>query len=287
MQSIVPQIHILIYLKDMYLWHDALHVRQVLNNILSNSLKYTNPGGTVEFTLEQKESRTPGYAILECIVKDNGIGMSQEFVSHIFDMFSRAQSSSVARTQGTGLGMAIVKRLVEKMNGDVTVESEPGVGTTVCVTFEFKIPTEDEIREYFTCPMEYSKEVSLLGKNVLLVENNDLNRELAKDIIQEHGMNVDVAENGEIAVQKVSTNPPGTYDIVLMDIQMPVMDGYTATRQIRQLQNEELATIPIIAMTANAFEEDRIACIEAGMNDHISKPINIDQMMERIIKLVK
>lgn len=213
--------------------------------------------------------------------------MSQEFVSHIFDMFSRAQSSSVARTQGTGLGMAIVKRLVEKMNGDVTVESEPGVGTTVCVTFEFKIPTEDEIREYFTCPMEYSKEVSLLGKNVLLVEDNDLNRELAKDIIQEHGMNVDVAENGEIAVQKVSTNPPGTYDIVLMDIQMPVMDGYTATRQIRQLQNEELATIPIIAMTANAFEEDRIACIEAGMNDHISKPINIDQMMERIIKLVK
>ena len=137
----------------------------------------------MEFTLEQKESRTPGYAILECIVKDNGIGMSQEFVSHIFDMFSRAQSSSVARTQGTGLGMAIVKRLVEKMNGDVTVESEPGVGTTVCVTFEFKIPTEDEIREYFTCPMEYSKEVSLLGKNVLLVENNDLNRELAKDII--------------------------------------------------------------------------------------------------------
>lgn len=282
--TFIPKI---IYLKDMYLWHDALHVRQVLNNILSNSLKYTNPGGTVEFTLEQKESRTPGYAILECIVKDNGIGMSQEFVSHIFDMFSRAQSSSVARTQGTGLGMAIVKRLVEKMNGDVTVESEPGVGTTVCVTFEFKIPTEDEIREYFTCPMEYSKEVSLLGKNVLLVEDNDLNRELAKDIIQEHGMNVDVAENGEIAVQKVSTNPPGTYDIVLMDIQMPVMDGYTATRQIRQLQNEELATIPIIAMTANAFEEDRIACIEAGMNDHISKPINIDQMMERIIKLVK
>lgn len=277
----------LINIRDNYLWHDALHVRQVLNNILSNALKYTNPGGTVEFSVEQLETKTEGYAYIRCIVKDNGIGMSEEYISHIFELFSRAQSNTVSKVQGTGLGMAIVKRLVEKMNGEVFVESELGVGTTVTVDFEFKIPDESEIREFFTCPLEYSKEVSLLGKSVLLVEDNDLNRELAKDILQEHGMKVDVAEDGEVAVKKVSTNLVGTYDIVLMDIQMPVMDGYTATRQIRQLDNPDLATIPIIAMTANAFEEDRIAALAAGMNDHVAKPINIDQLLGRIINLVK
>ena len=264
---------------DEIIWYDSLKLRQIMLNLISNAIKYTPIGGTITHTMRQIECDKPGYGRYEFVIADNGMGMSEEFLEHIFDRFSRSDDSITKETQGTGLGMSIVGKLVELMDGTIDIKSQVGVGTRITIVLDFKLATEQEIAEFNEKSLETNTQVSLDGLKILLVDDNELNREIAQDVLEEEGCDVvATAENGEIAVAKVASSLPGDFDVVLMDIQMPVMDGYEATRRIRALEDEALANIPIIAMTANAFEEDRQNALEAGMNDHVAKPIDIPKL---------
>ncbi len=269
-----------------YIHVDGPHVNQVISNLLSNAIKYTPDGGEIYHIVEEIPCERRGYAKFQTIVKDTGIGMSEEFQKKIFDEFERENNSTVSGVQGTGLGMTIVKRLVDLMNGSIEIDSEIGKGTTVYVTFEHRIATDSEIKEFQSQQKEKSTtdELPLRGMKILVVEDNDMNREIAEDLLTDCGATVYFAEDGDIAVEKVKNAKPDDYDVILMDIQMPRMDGYQATREIRKLPNKELADIPIVAMTANAFEEDRKNAIDAGMNDHLSKPIDLNKMNMVIAK---
>lgn len=266
-------------IRNEYIFADVLHFNQVLLNIISNAIKYTHPGGKVDVYVSQTPDEKEGYASFDFIVKDTGIGMSPEFQKHLFESFIREKTTTVSGIQGTGLGMSIAKQLLDLMNGSIDVKSKVNVGTTVKIHISFriqkrvhkKIENNDEIVD-----------ISLEGLRILLVEDNELNREIAKDILEETGIIVEEAEDGSIAVEKVKSSKPGYYDLVLMDIQMPHMDGYTATQNIRALDNPELADIPIVAMTANAFEEDKNKALEEGMNMHLAKPINIGELFEAV-----
>ena len=251
---------------------DKLRLNQVLLNIVGNAVKFTPPGGDIIIRLIEKPCSLKHYATYEFSVKDNGIGMTKEFVGHIFDMFSREYSSTVSGIQGTGLGMAIAKNIVEMMGGDMQVESEEGKGSMFTVTLNLCLASEPVKEE------EKKKSYDYSGKHVLLVEDNKLNREIATSILEETGMSVDSVEDGDIAVAAISKEPAGKYDLILMDVQMPRMDGYTATREIRTLSDDKKANIPIVAVTANVFEEDRKKAIESGMNGHIIKPISIEEI---------
>ena len=285
---------------------DKLRLNQVLLNILENAVKYTRPGGKICFQIQELKGQEPGLAKYEFRVKDTGIGMSEEFIEHIFEPFSREQTSTVSGIEGTGLGMAIVKKIVDRMGGTIAVKSRQGEGTEVIVILKFKVssqPVANEMRalsrpeqmETFSekekAKQENSKEESsenpFKNKKILLVEDNELNREIAVELLKEEGFILDTAEDGTIAVEKMRTAKPGQYDLILMDIQMPIMDGYEATRQIRKLKNPETANIPIIAMTANAFEEDRQKALEAGMNEHVAKPIDLARLLEVVKKVLK
>lgn len=266
-------------MRDTAVWYDSLKLRQIMLNLISNSVKYTPNGGTITHTMRQLESSRPGYARYEIVVADTGIGMSKEFVEHIFEQFSRSDDSITKETQGTGLGMSIVGKLVELMGGTIHIESEPGKGTKTTVILELRIATPEERRRLEKAKEPVQKEFSLQGLRLLLVDDNDLNREIAQDILEEEGCIVaDVAENGAVALGKVQQSSPGDYDLILMDVQMPVMDGYEATRRIRALENAWQANLPIIAMTANAFESDRQDALAAGMNEHLTKPIEIEKL---------
>lgn len=269
---------------DSFLWLDTTRIDQVLLNVLSNAIKYTPAGGTVNYTLEQLPGDDAEHVKLRFTVKDNGIGMSQEFVDKIFENFSRERSSTVSGIQGTGLGMAIVKRIVDLLGGTITVNSKLGAGTTICIELHPRIATAEAASAE---PEHVQKAVTLSGLKVLLVEDNDLNREIACEMLKEFEMEIDEAEDGTVAVDKLSKAEPGQYDIVLMDIQMPIMDGYRATQEIRRLPNKAIANIPIIAMTANAFAEDKKRAIESGMNDHIAKPVDVAKLIEAMAKHVK
>ncbi len=251
---------------------DKLRLNQVLLNIVGNAIKFTPPGGDIIIRLIEKPCSLKHYATYEFSVKDNGIGMTKEFVGHIFDMFSREYSSTVSGIQGTGLGMAIAKNIVDMMGGDMQVESEEGKGSMFTVTLNLCLASEPVKEE------EKKKSYDYSGKHVLLVEDNELNREIATSILEETGMSVDSVEDGDIAVAAISKEPAGRYDLILMDVQMPRMDGYTATREIRTLSDDKKANIPIVAVTANVFEEDRKKAIESGMNGHIIKPISIEEI---------
>ncbi len=251
---------------------DKLRLNQVLLNIVGNAIKFTNPGGEIDICLIEKPCSMKDYATYVFTVKDNGIGMSKEFVGHIFDTFSREYSSTVSGIQGTGLGMAITKNIVDMMGGDIQVESEEGKGSLFTVTLNFKLAYGIIQEQDKKTRLDYS------GKRVLLVEDNELNREIATSILEETGMTIDSVEDGDIAVEKIKNEPSDTYDLILMDVQMPRMDGYTATREIRNLDDKKKASIPIIAVTANAFEEDKKKAIESGMNGHIIKPISIEEI---------
>ena len=251
---------------------DKLRLNQVLLNIVGNAVKFTPPGGDIIIRLIEKPCSLKHYATYEFSVKDNGIGMTKEFVGHIFDMFSREYSSTVSGIQGTGLGMAIAKNIVDMMGGDMQVESEEGKGSMFTVTLNLCLASEPVKEE------EKKKSYDYSGKHVLLVEDNELNREIATSILEETGMSVDSVEDGDIAVAAISKEPAGKYDLILMDVQMPRMDGYTATREIRTLSDDKKANIPIVAVTANVFEEDRKKAIESGMNGHIIKPISIEEI---------
>ena len=285
---------------------DKLRLNQVLLNILENAVKYTRPGGKICFQIQELKGQEPGFAKYEFRVKDTGIGMSEEFIAHIFEPFSREQTSTVSGIEGMGLGMAIVKKIVDRMGGTIAVKSRQGKGTEVIVILKFKVssqPVANEMRalsrpeqmETFSEKekakqenlKEESSENPFKNKKILLVEDNELNREIAVELLKEEGFILDTAEDGTIAVEKMRTAKPGQYDLILMDIQMPIMDGYEATRQIRKLKNPETANIPIIAMTANAFEEDRQKALEAGMNEHVAKPIDLARLLEVVKKVLK
>ena len=262
---------------------DALKIREIIMNLLSNAVKYTSEGGKIVLDIDEKPSARDGFMTLQIRVSDNGIGISKEYVPYIFDAFTRERSSSESGIIGTGLGLHIVKSFVDLMNGDISVKSEPGKGT--CFTVEIscrKIP-EEELQQQME---EQPENVSLAGRRLLLAEDNGLNAEIAMTILQDADAEVELAADGKIAVDKLQDVPVGYYDAILMDIQMPNMNGYEATKAIRKLTDER-AKMPIIAMTANAFEEDRQAALAAGMDDYVAKPVEISELFRTIMKHLK
>ena len=272
-------------IKHENVYCDATRLRQIYLNIISNAVKYTPNGGEIKLIIKEIESGKEGYARFQTVVSDTGIGMSKEFLPHIFEEFSREKTTTESRVVGTGLGMPIVKTLVTLMHGTIEVESEQGVGTKFTVTLDHRIARKEEIK----VEEEEIKDkdiVSYKGKRILLAEDNELNTEIAVTILEEAGFIVEHAENGQVCVDMIKNAKIGYYDLVLMDIQMPVMDGYKATETIRAINNPR-CDIPIIAMTANAFDEDKRKAYVIGMDGHIAKPINIPQLLETINKILK
>lgn len=258
-----------------YVYADSLRINQVLLNLLGNAYKFTPPGGYVKLTVTELPSNDSTKAEYEIRIKDNGIGMSEEFKAHAFEAFIREHDSQGDNIQGTGLGLAICKSIVELAGGEIRVESTLGVGTEFIISIGFFIASKEDIpRE-----LDNVENIDFGGKRVLLVDDNQLNREIVVEILSNLDLVVDSAEDGDISVEKMEKNPAGYYSAILMDIQMPVMNGYDATRTIREMDDPAKATIPIIAMTANAFDEDRLRAYEAGMNAHVAKPINIDELL--------
>ena len=261
---------------------DPLRLEQILINVLANAVKFTPDGGQIGLWIVQKDTAPAGYADFEFHIKDNGIGMSEEFQKHIFEQFARERTSTVSKIQGTGLGMAITKSLVDMMGGRITVKSEQGKGSEFTISLRFPI---GEAKTEQTPPA--AKASAFTGKKLLVVEDNELNLEIASTLLKEAGFEVDTAENGKIAVEKVEAASADRYDLILMDIQMPEMDGYEATRRIRALPDTKKAALPIVAMTANAFEDDRKNALRAGMNGHIAKPLDIQKLFQVLSELLK
>ena len=254
---------------------DQLRMDQVMLNLLGNAMKFTPRGGRVTFTVNQCGKKDDGRTIFEWRIKDTGIGMDASFQKVMFEPFERERSSTDSGIQGTGLGLSITKSMVELMGGIISVISEKNVGTEFIVS----IPLET-IGETVEPEEKVKEEFNFDGKRVLLVEDNELNSEIAEEILRDEGILVETAGDGYVALQKVMENKAGYYDLILMDIQMPVMDGYQATKEIRALQDPKKASVPIIAMTANAFEEDKRRALDCGMQAHISKPINVALLLE-------
>ena len=270
------------HLLHPYVYVDIPHLTEVCTNLVSNAVKYTGAGGTICCDITQKPGEKEGWCDTVVTVADNGIGMSQEFQKHIFEPFERERTSTVSKVEGSGIGMGIVKKLVGLMGGTVAVESKIGVGSTFTVTIPCRIASEDETQaKRETNP---SDQKCLCGTRILLTEDNDLNAEIATELLQEEGCTVDRAKDGVECVDMLEKAANGTYQLILMDIQMPVMNGYDAARKIRRLDDPQKANIPIIAMTANAFTEDRQVALDAGMNDHIAKPINMNVLVPTIQK---
>ena len=304
------------------LWCDPVKIKEVLLNLLSNAFKYTPSGGQVHFTVEEIPSDDPEFALIRSTVKDAGIGMSKAFLDKIFESFTREQTSTESRQNGIGLGMAIAKRLVGIMDGTIEVESEQGIGTTFVVTLPHRIASTakskalpiarmnqralpdgaqaegldgGEALDNFGAPdasdasnkdLAHEESSSMANVHILLAEDNDLNAEIAVTLLSSAGFNVDRVADGIECIDKLEQSKPGYYNVILMDIQMPNMDGYKATRIIRTLDDATLAQIPIIAMTANAFTEDKERALEEGMNAHIAKPFNIDEVKEILLQFL-
>ena len=262
---------------------DTPRVNQVFINILGNAIKYTPEGGKIIYTAEQISDPVDGVAKYRFTVEDNGIGMSKEYLTRIFDSFSREHNTTNSGIEGTGLGMAIVKKIVDMLGGKIDIESKQGFGTKVVVTVDFKIQDISEMAQENVIEVE---EDAFQGKRILLVEDNEMNREIARDILEDYGIYVEEADDGDTAVSMVKNSEHGFYNAILMDVQMPRMNGYEATMAIRELEDIELASIPIIAMTANAFEEDRKRALAVGMNEHLSKPIDITKLVQTLDRFI-
>ena len=264
---------------------DKLRLTQVLLNIISNAVKFTPVGGTIHILVEEKDSQKAGYAVYSFCIKDNGIGMSKEFQEHVFDSFAREHTVTESGITGTGLGMAITKNIVDLMGGTIHLTSKQGEGSEFIVTLECELANKTVQDKQSSCPKAEKKHLDYSGKKVLLVEDNELNREIATEILKSLGLKVDCAADGMDAVEIMSSEAGNQYDLIFMDIQMPKMDGYTATREIRTLNDSKKANIPIIAMTANAFDEDRKKAIKAGMNGHIAKPIDVNVILQNLDRI--
>ena len=265
-----------------YIYVDIPHLTEICTNLVSNAVKYTGACGTIRCDVTQKPGKKEGWCDMVITVADNGIGMSQEFQKHIFEPFERERTSTVSKVEGSGIGMGIVKKLVGLMSGTVEVESKIGVGSTFTVTIPNRIASQEETQaKRETTP---SDEKSLCGVKILLTEDNDLNAEIATELLREEGCAVDRAKDGVECVDMLEKAANGTYRLILMDIQMPVMNGYDAAKKIRRMDDPQKASIPIIAMTANAFSEDKQAALDAGMNDHVAKPINMNVLVPTIRK---
>lgn len=267
------------------LW-DGFKVREILMNLVGNAFKYTPDGGHIAIDVKELDCARSGYVRIQTQIKDTGIGMSEDYLPTLFDSFSREYNTTIGKVSGTGLGMAIVKNLVDMMDGDICVKSKLGEGTCFTLTFEHRIADADSIE--WNQELDVLDEKSILeGKRVLLAEDNDLNAEITMAILEQSGLVLDRVEDGLACVNRLSEVDADLYDLILMDIQMPNMNGYEATRRIRQFENVKKASIPILAMTANAFEEDKKMAMEAGMNGHISKPIDVNVLENQIINIFK
>lgn len=266
-------------LTDPDVFCDKLRLEQMLLNILSNAIRYTPEKGSIAFTARQLPGTLTGNARYEFRVQDTGVGISPEFLQRIFEPFEREYNSTTSGIQGTGLGMAITKNIVDMMNGSIDIQSAPGQGTAVTITLPLRLDTGVS---HSASPAPAGACAPVQSGRILLVEDNELNREIAVAILEDAGFQADTAENGQVALDTLQSAPPGYYSLILMDVQMPVMDGYTATRAIRALPDQALASIPIFAMTANAFDSDRQEALKAGMNDHIAKPIDADKLVALI-----
>ena len=273
-------------LQDEILFLDRLHIEQVEMNLIGNALKYTPEGGKITYSVTQIGSEE-GIAVVKVVVSDTGIGMSKEFQKSVFEIFTRENNDVVRGVQGSGLGLSITKSLVEMMGGSISCESQPGKGTTFTMIYKMPIGTEADLPDMHKDVCDAGKNIDYSNVRVLLVEDNELNREIACDILQEFGVTVEIAGDGIEAVEKVAHSRPGDYDLIFMDIQMPNMDGYAATTEIRKLSDRALAQIPVIAMTANAFKEDVEKAFESGMNEHVAKPINIQKLAETMEKVLR
>ena len=279
-------LHYTINVEHEHILTDTTKVKEIFVNILGNAIKYTPPGGSVIMSVDELPCNEPGYIIVRNRVSDTGIGMSEDFLTEIFEAFTREQNTTKSKIAGTGLGMSIVKKYVDLLGGTIEVESELGKGSTFTVTLKHKIADESYYVKKHLEESGISREI-LKDRSILLVEDNDLNAEIAAVILERAGLKVERVEDGLQCISRITEMPAGTYDIILMDIQMPKMDGYKATQTIRNLSDQEKACIPIIAMTANAFEEDKRAAIAAGMNGHIAKPIQVDKLLSILAEMIR
>ena len=279
-------LHYTINVEHEHVLTDTIKVKEIFVNILSNALKYTPAGGSVMMNVAELPCDESGYMIVRTRVSDTGIGMSADYQTRIFEAFTREQNTTKSKIAGSGLGMSIVKKYVELLGGTITVESELGKGSTFTVTLKHRIA---DANYYVKKHIESSGTGSevLEGRNILLAEDNDLNAEIAEAILERAGLKMERVEDGIQCVNRIIKMPAGTYDIILMDIQMPKMDGYKATQAIRNLPDKDKARIPIIAMTANAFEEDKREAIAAGMDGHIAKPIQVDKLLSMLAEMIR
>ena len=269
-------------IKNRYVLCDEKNLNRVIMNLLSNAYKFTPEGGKVSVSVSEKNCEEPDSGLYEISVCDNGIGMSEEFAQNMFSPFERERTSTISGIEGTRLGLSIIKSLVDLMDETIDVITSPGNGTKIILNLKFKKAEESDVVRDDNKEMPQDGQMLFTGKRLLLVEDNMINMEISGMILSQAGFEVDTAENGKIAVEKISASEPGYYSAVLMDVQMPVMDGYTATKAIRKLDNKDLAEIPIIAMTANAFKEDEEAALNAGMQAHIAKPIDVDKLLQTL-----
>lgn len=273
-------------LKHEWVNGDKVHLMQIFSNLLSNAIKYTQEGGIIQFIAEESETNSSTYGKYHFIVSDNGMGMSADFKGTIFDAFTRAESSVTNKIQGTGLGMAITKNLVESMGGTIEVESEPNRGSSFEVILNLKIVENRVVSSTEQIEMHETDSDILDGMRILCAEDNELNAEILMELLKLEGAECTICENGKRILEAFEQSVPGEYDMILMDVQMPVMNGYEATEAIRRSSHEQAKTIPIIAMTANAFSEDMQHSLAAGMNAHISKPVDM-KLLKKTIRNIK
>ncbi len=270
-----------------YVYADRYKLREILLNIVSNAIKYTPEGGTIQISVQEKPCDVAGQAIYNFVVADTGIGMSEEFQKHIFEIFARERNSTESKVMGTGLGMSIVKKLTELMGGTVTVQSELGKGSTFTMSFKLRIIENPEKFLKAEQEIEHSKEINLEGRRILVAEDNELNAEITTSILENLGAIIDMVPDGVECVRMIQSHEAGYYDLVLMDIQMPNLNGYDATKKIRRFSDTAKAAIPIVAMTANAFDEDKKKALEVGMNGHISKPVSVEEIAKVLTPILK
>ena len=272
-------------IQHKYVIGDEIKVREIFINIIGNSVKYTPEGGKISVSVKEESFEKENYIAYRISVEDNGIGMSKEYLPHIFEEFSREHTSTESKVTGTGLGLPIVKSLIDMVGGTIEVESQLGCGTKMTVVLPFELASEKQILEEKQKEKEKISD-SILGKRVLIAEDNDLNAEIAMTVLKENGLKAERAANGKRCIEMLKKMPEDYYDMILMDIQMPEMDGYEATKRIRNLDDAR-ADIPIVAMTANAFEEDRQKALESGMNAHISKPVDMNMLFKVMAQILK